>query len=235
MFRVVALCSLLLGIGVSAHAESDPYWDGSTVRNEHVSGAVRGGTPKRSRLRIRYTHFKKPAASRSAIKTIPNPKRKTPLTSGKKGMDPATRRQLRNGLAAAGAASLGIGLMLLLTRKPRLRGKTRWMSMADLPSEELKRKKPPTMSGPRDTVPPAPLPKPGPFPNEYVSPQPDALAYNGRWWAITMHEQFAIDLWNESVEKDLGIESLDRWLDANADELPRVDVELLKKKLNRNV
>jgi len=55
-----------------------------------------------------------------------------------------------------------------------------------------------------------------------------------RWWAITWKEQLAIDRWDRSIEKEFAVlVSLEDWLDAHAQELPGVNIDLLKAKLNR--
>jgi hypothetical protein len=142
------------------------------------------------------------------------------------GISP-TGRQLKWGLAAAGAASVGIGLVLLTPRKPKLKGKTAWTPMTDGEFRavygEAARRVP-------VEDPPPPLAAPAPahrVESNSGTAQP--------WWAITAAEQEAIRRWDASLEKELLIEDLPRWLDANADALPRVDVELLKKKLSRDV
>ncbi|MBI4345999.1 MAG: hypothetical protein HY553_04045 [Elusimicrobia bacterium] len=53
------------------------------------------------------------------------------------------------------------------------------------------------------------------------------------WYAITAAEQRAIDQWDRSPEKRLGLASLTEWLDRHDGRLAGVDVPLLKLKLTR--
>jgi hypothetical protein len=54
------------------------------------------------------------------------------------------------------------------------------------------------------------------------------------WRAISLPEQQLIERWDRSREKDLGLASLDEWLDAVGD-AGSVDISRLKAKLHRDV
>ncbi|MBI5242397.1 MAG: hypothetical protein HY922_01780 [Elusimicrobia bacterium] len=87
----------------------------------------------------------------------------------------------------------------------------------------------------RTWTPPQELPFSGPprtpAPQPYVLPKLPAAA--GSWKAISAEEQGAIDRWDDSAEKRLGLASLGVWLGLHACEFPRVDVPLLQDKLRR--
>jgi len=72
----------------------------------------------------------------------------------------------------------------------------------------------------------------------HYSPDMSARDYEPRvqrWWAISSKEQSAIDRWDRSIEKEIGMFSLVEFLDAHAKDFPEVDVTVLKVKIKRRI
>lgn len=140
------------------------------------------------------------------------------------------------GLGALGTGVAACGL-LLLAGKPRGRGEpVRRGTVADAPAPAEPESLAPISF--RSPAPPVPLyvpwlqPQPASDPIE-LHTEPEMTS---SWLAITAEEQRAIDLWDRSHEKLLGLASLEEWLDQHAAlNFPKLDVALLKAKLHREV
>ncbi|PCI36512.1 MAG: hypothetical protein COB53_09305 [Elusimicrobia bacterium] len=220
------LAALLIGLGSAAQAGSDPNWDGAVLRKGQVSGDVRAERTysRKSRLRTQKSHpekgFRRSTIPAPAAAPFIPPGEFRPARKSKK----TASRSIGRTLGVIGASSIGVGLFFLIpkAKRPVRFTRLRHRYLLPPPGDEFR---PPTMGPlPESSVPP-----------KYVTPPPADLKYVSPWWAITMHEQRAIDRWSESPERELGIHSLEAWLDAHAETLLQVDVELLKKKISRSV
>lgn len=137
------------------------------------------------------------------------------------------------GLAVLGAAAAGAAVLLIASASSPRRAPP-GSGPAEVPAGEVVEELPdiqfyaPPPAAPIVVSPPAAPPPPA---------EPVVVAFEPEltqsWLAITAEEQRAIDAWDRSVEKELGLASLEAWLDGHASEFPRLDVACLKAKLYR--
>lgn len=139
------------------------------------------------------------------------------------------------GWIALGAGAAGLGILLALsaaTARPRKERSRRPPAPAraaelDEPLAPILRWKPPPAIF---TLPPAPTALEAAEP---ASPHAEPR-WAASWKAVTAEEQRAIDAWDRSVEKRLGLASLEEWLDLHGASLGTLDVPRLKAKLHRD-
>ena len=175
-----------------------------------------------------------PAATpfaRAAQQAIP-----APAAAAERGEEkrPAARTI---GLIALGAASIaGLGLLLLARRGSRQPAEPVLPAPLETPAEI---DFPEELAPIRPWVEPEQHAVPDPAPVSTPTPRPDSVYFEPElkqsWLAITAAEQAAIERWDNSPEKELGLSSLEQWLDDHAANLKNIDVRRLKAKLHRDV
>ncbi|MBI5200094.1 MAG: hypothetical protein HY925_00785 [Elusimicrobia bacterium] len=142
------------------------------------------------------------------------------------------------GLWTVAAVGIGLGLVVLGATGPRRREER--VELAEMPPAAKRAKRsfviqeelaPIESWTPEPQAPFGPIAEPDYDPGTIVLPP----LPQGSRYAISAAEQRAIDLWDKSPEKNLGLASLPEWLDRHETRLRGVDVPLLKAKLERNV
>lgn len=146
-------------------------------------------------------------------------------------LEPVKPKGDKLGLLTLAAAAVGLGLVFLGTRqaKSERRRRVPKSTRTATPEELAPIREWESSDEPAPAIvawnPPAPV----------IEPVFDSDPFFAESWrAISAREQHAIDLWDRSLDKQLGLASLNQWLDHHASELPGVDISSLKDKLRRD-